>query len=121
MKLLASFALVILIGLIVWMNFRPDASTAARHLADIPQVVFVCRDTGELFLGQARPTPARHPKTGQPTLLLGLYCPQCQEWRIAPAVEQLQHQSRPRCRKCRSPLELAGPLPSDAVELPVLP
>ncbi len=57
--------------------------------------------------------PAIHPETGQPTLMPAMHCPQCAAWRQVPPPEQLNRSATPAlCPRCRSRLQIEGPLPS---------
>jgi len=57
--------------------------------------------------------PAIHPETGQPTLMPAMHCPQCLAWRQVPPPEQLNRAAASaRCPRCKSPLQIDGPLPA---------
>lgn len=78
-------------------------------------LVFVCRDTGDLFVGKSRNTPAARPDNGQTTLLPGWYCPKCATWHTGPALDEWQRRPTPvLCPKTRTPLERTGPMPNGA-------
>lgn len=58
--------------------------------------------------------PAVHPETGQPTLMPAMHCPQCAAWHPVPPPEQLNRAAASaRCPRCKSPLQIDGPLPAD--------
>lgn len=112
--LIGAVALVI-VGLVVWRLIPPSEAILTE---EIPVVVYVCDETGDVFQGRARAVPVENPLTGRATLRLGLYCPQCQEWRVAPPMEALQQaRQRPLCPKDRTPLELEGPIPANVARL----
>jgi hypothetical protein len=80
--------------------------------------VFVCRETGELFVGKARTTPAARPDTGQETLQTGWYCGKCRTWHSGPSLAEWQRRPLPvKCPKTKTPLEPTGPLPEQAQTL----
>lgn len=57
--------------------------------------------------------PVIHPETDRPTLRPAMHCPTCEVWRQAPPPEQLNRSAAPAvCPKCRSRLQIEGPLPS---------
>jgi hypothetical protein len=85
---------------------------------ELPTMVFVDRDSQQMFVGTARATPAAHPQTGQPTLLPGLYCPKCQTWHAGPPSDaSARRPASVLCPKTRVPLQPEGPHPSSATPL----
>jgi hypothetical protein len=85
---------------------------------ELPRIVFVCRSSQELFVGAARGTPAKHPQTGQPTLLPGWYCPKCKTWHAGPPSDAAARlPEKVLCPKTRAPLRREGPLPKDGQEI----
>ncbi|MBI1344773.1 hypothetical protein GC163_00640 [bacterium] len=85
---------------------------------ELADAVFLCRESGELFAGKVRPTPALHPITGKETLLPALYCPKCQQWEAAPALEQQQRAAMVlKCAKTKAALERTGPVPETATRI----
>lgn len=114
-SLLIGAAAVAVVGLVVWKMIPPSEAILTE---EIPVVVYVCEETGDVFQGRAQAVPLENPLTGRSTLRLGLYCPKCEAWRIAPPMEALQQaRQRPLCPKDRTPLEMDGPIPADAVRL----
>jgi hypothetical protein len=82
---------------------------------ELTTLVFVCRDTGDLFTGKARETPAAHPATGRATLQPGWYCPTCETWHGGPSLADWQRRPTPvLCPKTKQPLERTGPMPDAA-------
>lgn len=76
--------------------------------------VFICRESGEMFVMRAKNTVEKHPRTEQPTLMPGLYCPQCQKWRASPPVSVLQQNpSASICPIHRTAMTNNGPLPAE--------
>jgi hypothetical protein len=84
---------------------------------ELRQMVFVCRESQELFVGAARATPATHPTTQRQTLLPGWYCAKCQTWHAGPPSDAAPRADQVRCPKTRLPLLREGPLPSNATQL----
>jgi hypothetical protein len=76
--------------------------------------VFVCRESGETFVMRAKNAVETHPRTGQPTLMPGLYCEQCQKWRASPSLSLLQQNpSASLCPTHKTLMTNNGPLPSE--------
>jgi rubredoxin len=83
-----------------------------------PPTVYVCRKTGELFVGKGKPGPQIHPDTGLATLFPGLYCPQCGVWKASPPSERLfRHPELLNCPSCKSPRRFDGDVPEGTPEL----
>ena len=56
--------------------------------------------------------PAVNAATGRRTLLPGLYCPQCREWRPAPPLDVAQRTPAAlRCPQCQAAMTADGPVP----------
>lgn len=92
-----------------------SAPVTQDELAD---AVFICRESGELFAGKVRPTPAAHPTTGQPSLMPALYCPKCEKWEEAPGLEQQQRSALTlKCAKTKAALQRTGPVPPTAIPI----
>ena len=92
-----------------------SAPVTQEELAD---AVFICQESGELFAGKVRPTPAAHPATGKLTLLPALYCPKCQRWESAPGLEQQQRAALTlKCAKTKAELQRTGPIPDQATKI----
>jgi hypothetical protein len=83
--------------------------------AVVKQQVYVDRETGTAVAAEAGlATPAVNPATARRTLMPALYCGQCQAWRAAPPLEELQRNPQARrCLKCKGPLSAEGPRPAD--------
>jgi len=61
--------------------------------------------------------PALHPETGQATLMPAMHCPRCVAWRRVPPPDQLNQAGQAlTCAKCKQPLQIEGPLPSELPE-----
>ncbi len=100
------------LGWLIW------SGTGARPAPKPEPVVFVCRESGEVFTGTPRPTPAVHPQTGQATLMPGLYDPVKQVWVTGPPLEvQQRAASKPNAAPGKSRLLREGPLPENATPL----
>ncbi|MBS0203808.1 MAG: hypothetical protein JSS49_12965 [Planctomycetes bacterium] len=103
--------LLLLAGRMIYPVVAGDRSTPVRE-EHRQKFVFVCRESGEIFVLRARGTNESHPRTGQPTLSPGLYCSECQKWRASPPVEVLQQNPSARmCATHRIPMTNQGPLP----------
>ena len=102
---------LLLAGRLLYPALAGDWSRPVRD-EDLQQFVFVCRDSGETFVLRAKHSPEIHPRTGQPTLMPGLYCEQCRQWRASPPLEVLQQNaSASWCAKHRVPMTSNGPKP----------
>jgi len=114
---------IALVGLIFggWLisNQLTDGMRSAPVTQEeLTDAVFICRESKELFAGKVRPTPVAHPTTGQPTLVPALYCPQCQQWEIAPGLEQQQRAALVlKCAKTKAELQRTGPVPASATKI----
>lgn len=98
-------------GLISWQLRGSDQSAPVTQ-DELEDAVFVCRESGAVFVGKVRPTPATHPSTGKPTLMPGLYDTRKQAWVAAPPFELQQKQRT--VGQGGQPLERTGPIPPDA-------
>lgn len=117
-KLWAALLAVFVAGVAVSRNFIDETNSGLPNEADLVQMVLICRESGELFVGSARPTPAAHPKTGALTLLPAMYCPKDQHWHAAPAPELVQGRHQPiYCPGSKTPMTLTGPIPASASPL----
>ena len=113
--------------LFLWLAAGAIAATTAwtgmllwKHPTqeDRPPVVFVCRETGALFLTRDPAVPQVHPDTDRATLWPGLYCPDCERWTAAPPMDKVY--GKPdmlHCPKCRTPRVLDGEWPDEIQEL----
>lgn len=100
-------ALLLMAGAVVGGCARSESSSSSGD-----RVVYLCRETEEIIVGPPQATPAVNPKTGRPTLVRGLYCPECQKWRAVPSSEV--HSGNPLAWPCpvhRQVMSLEGPLP----------
>jgi len=103
---------LLLAGRLLYPVLAGERSSRVRE-EERPEFVFVCRDSGETFMMRARNTVETHPRTGQPTLMPGLYCAQCQKWRASPPVSVLQQNpSASLCPTHRIPMSNDGPPPA---------
>ena len=87
------------------------STDAVQPLADM---VFVCKESGEVFIGQPRPTPAPHPETGRETVMPGLYSPAKKTWIAGPPLETLQRAAGGPVGTKQQPLLRDGPIPETA-------
>ena len=92
-------------------------TSTTRHDERDP-VLFVCRETGALFLTRDPAVPQIHPDTGRATLWPGLYCPHCESWKPSPPMDRLYGKPEMlNCPKCRTPRSFDGEIPETAQEL----
>jgi hypothetical protein len=85
------------------------------HEQDRQEFVYVDRESGETFLMRAANPVETHPRTGQQTLMPGLYCQQCQKWHASPPLSVLQQNpSASQCPVHKAPMTREGPLPKVA-------
>lgn len=96
----------------LWLGGCADSSSSTEK---VPQVVFVCQESGEVFIGPARPTPAVHPHTGRATIMPGLYSPQKKAWIAAPPLETQQRAAANSNQPEASRLQREGPIPETAI------
>jgi len=102
---------LILAGRLLYPTLAGDRSAAVRD-DERPMTVYVCRESGETFVLRARQSVEVHPRTGQPTLLPGLYCEACGKWRASPPLDVLQQNpAASQCPVHRVPMQNQGPLP----------
>ncbi len=105
-------------GWLISLQLQSADSSSPVLAEELATAVFVCRESGEIFVGKVRTTPAVHPKTGRPTLMPGLYAPDQQKWVAGPSFEELQR-STPEMKsaKTKTPLLREGPIPATAVQI----
>ena len=78
----------------------------------LQEIVYVDRESGEVFLLRARSSPEFHPETGEQTLIPGMYCEKCKAWKAVGPLETLQSSKVPhKCRIHKIPLVKDGPIP----------
>lgn len=88
-----------------------NSSDTGQQLADM---VFVCKESGEVFVGKPRPTPAPHPVTGRETVMPGLYSPAKKSWIAGPPLDTLQRAQGGPVGTKQQPLLRDGPIPETA-------
>jgi hypothetical protein len=104
---------LLMAGRMLYPTFAGDRSSPIRD-AELQEVVYVCTETGERFPLRAKTSPEKHPRTGRLTLMPGLYCAKCREWRASPPLELLQQNPSARlCPKDRTPMTINGPSPEN--------
>ncbi len=114
-RLWLAMAAVVLGGGLISFQLRSDNRSAPVDESELETAVFVCRESGELFVGKVRPTPALHPTSGKATLLPGLYDVEHKRWVTAPPFEQqqrLQQSGKQAARLLRQ-----GPIPDSAIRI----
>lgn len=85
---------------------------------DTPPAVYVCRETGALFIGLGQSAPQVHPETGRPSLYPGLYCRHCRQWKPAPPLDRLYgHPELLNCPSCKIRRTFDGDVPEGARKL----
>lgn len=76
-----------------------------------PQVVYLCRETGELIRGARQSLPAVNPNTGRATLQLALYCDKCDRWHAVPPPDVFPGNPLGYpCPKHHVPMSDSGPM-----------
>ena len=96
--------------LTVWVRDTADEVSHSR-------AVYICRETGDLFVGRGETAPQIHPESGRATLWPALYCPQCEAWTASPPTERLSgHAELLDCPKCRTTRSFDGVIPDGATE-----
>ena len=96
----------LLVGTVFWFASRGGATSGDN------KIVYVSSETGRVVAGPAQPIPAVDPETGKPTLLPGVYCPECRRWYAAPPPDHSP--GNPKALTCRIhnvPMTTEGPLP----------
>lgn len=89
----------------------------ASHDNQRPRAVYICRETGELFVGRGDASPQIHPDTGRATLCPALYCFHCETWTVAPPADRLSRQPKLlECPKCGQARSFEGEIPETASE-----
>jgi hypothetical protein len=82
------------------------------------KMVYVDTKSKQAFIGRIIDTPAINPRTGQPTLMPGLYCSKCSRWHPVPPLDKInQIANATRCPKTRTLLTADGPWPDAELEL----
>ena len=105
---------LLLAGRLIYPVIAGEPTWKVRE-SDRPELVFVCRESGEAFVLRAHSAIEKHPRTGQSTLKPGLYCDQCQKWRASPPLNVLQQNpSASLCPIHKSPMSKNGPVPKPA-------
>ena len=87
-------------------------STADRQ-NDGTQMVYVnTQDQEAVVSAVASEFPARHPNTGERTLMPALYCAKCLAWRaVPPAVQINRSPGATECQACQTMMSIDGPWP----------
>ena len=105
---------LLLAGRLMYPILAGERSYKVRE-EDHPNFVFVCKESGEAFILRAKKELETNPRTGQPTLMPGLYCAQCGKWRASPSLSVLQQNpSASICPTHQVPMTTDGPLPKVA-------
>ncbi len=103
-----------LAGRMLYPALAGDRSAAPRE-TELQEVVYVCRQSGETFVLRAKEPVEKHPRTGQASLMPGLYCEKCRQWRPSPPLDVLQQDLSARlCPKDRTVMIADGPKPQSA-------
>ncbi len=102
---------LLIAGRMLYPVFAGDRFSPVRE-NELLEMVHLCRETGESFVLRARESPAQHPRTGRFTLMPGLYCAKCGQWRASPPLDVLQHNPSARlCPMDKTPMTIDGPRP----------
>lgn len=106
-----SVAGLLIAGRMLYPAFAGDGSAPVRE-EELREIVHICRESGETFVLRATTSPEKHPRTGRFTLMPGLYCAKCREWRVSPSMEILQQDPSARlCPKDKTLMTIEGPRP----------
>jgi len=62
----------------------------------IPELRYVCTETGEVFTRRLTAAALPHPTTGNPTLVPAVYDPKKKRWKPGPPLEVMHRQGRLR-------------------------
>lgn len=104
------FTIFTILGVVAGAAVSVPLLRAERETHEAADIVYVCRETGDVMKAPAGPTPALNPKTGKRTLVRGLYCSKCGEWKPSPPSSAFQSNPRHlRCAKDGTPLATDGP------------
>lgn len=103
---------LLLAGRLMYPVLAGDRSSSVRD-EERQNFVYVCRESGEAFVMRAKNPTETHPRTGQNTLMPGLYCQQCQKWRASPPLSVLQQNpSASLCPTHQTSMTNQGPIPT---------
>jgi hypothetical protein len=87
---LAVVALAVAAWSIAPFVFPPRVPAVAEEL--IPQIRYVCRKSGEVFMLPLTGDVVDNPKTGEPTLVPAVYDARGNKWRPGPPLEVMRRQ-----------------------------
>lgn len=105
-----ALSIVVIGGLVCYPVLFGGSTTVPDEL--LQEIVYVDKESGDVFLLRARSSPEIHPETGEPTLIPGMYCEKCKGWKPVGPIEMLQTLKVARvCPIHKTPLSLEGPLP----------
>jgi len=62
----------------------------------IPEVRYICTETGEVFTRRLTAAALPHPTTGNPTLVPAVFDPKKKTWKPGPPLEVMHRQGRLR-------------------------
>jgi hypothetical protein len=99
--------------LVIATLFASSCSAAVPEARVPAEMVFFDVETKQPVVQPvSAETPAVNAATGRRTLLPGLYCRQCREWRPAPPLEVAQRMPAAlRCPQCQAAMTADGPVP----------
>lgn len=106
------FALLLALLSCVGCTAQNGGSTDAGA---VREMLFVDAKSGEVIVAPvASDFPAKHPVTGERTLMPGLYCPECKRWHPVPPPDRInQTRNAANCPKTGAAMTLHGPWPGD--------
>ncbi len=106
-------------GLAGWTVYQQTKSTPVDISVaedDADEITLLNPKTGEVTRVEWTPTPAIDPKTGERTLVQGLYCEKCDKWYPAPPREMAERlPGGPVCYYDQTRLTANGPQSSAPV------
>ena len=107
-----ALASVVIGGLACYPVLFGSSKTVPDEL--LQEIVYVDKESGDVFLLPARSSPEVHPETGEPTLIPGMYCEKCNAWKPVGPMEMLQTSRVPLvCPLHKTPMSIEGPLPEN--------
>lgn len=85
---------VVALGIAAWLiaPFVMPARPPAASEDAIPQITYVCKESGEVFTLRMTGEVLEHPTTGKPTLVPAVYDAKRKKWKPGPPLEIMHKQ-----------------------------
>ena len=91
---------------------------SAEQQSERPPLVYIDRESNEIFFANDQVAQLVHPETGKATLTGAVFCPQCETWSPSPPLERLVRDKHAiNCPVCKTQRSFEGAIPDDAREL----